>query len=214
MIYLLSDLHGDMLHAGFQEYLSLSKEDDWLILLGDIGLDFENTRENKIFTDTFISLRKNIAFIDGNHENFDYLYQFPVEEWNGGMVHRLTDHIVHLMRGNIFTIEGKTFFVFGGCKSSQKWREMGLWYPQEEATEEEYQLAYRNLEQHHMQVDYVLTHKYEKEDVADESGLTLQALTDFIDEKVSFRCWYSGHWHENVRIDEKHVAVYDSIQNL
>lgn len=214
MIYLLSDLHGDMYHAGLQEYLSHSEDDDILILLGDIGLNFENTQENRVFTDAFLKLHRNIAFIDGNHENFNYLYKFPVEEWNGGMVHRLTDHIVHLMRGNVFTIKNKTFFVFGGCKSSQKWKDQGLWYPQEEAVEEEYQLAYRNLSQHHMQVDYILTHKYEKEDVQGESVLSLQALTNFIDKRVSFKYWYSGHWHENRMIDEKHILVYDRIQYI
>ena len=209
MIYLLSDLHGEMSHEGFQEYLLHGKDDDILILLGDIGLNFENTPENRAFTDAFLRLQKNIAFIDGNHENFDYLYNFSEEEWNGGKVHRLTDHIVHLMRGNIYTIKYKTFFVFGGCKSSQKWKDRGLWYPQEEATEEEYQLAYRNLLQHHMQVDYILTHKYEKGEMEADSNLSLQLLTDYIDTKVSFKYWYSGHWHITRYIDNRHTIVYD-----
>ena len=27
-------------------------------------------------------------FVDGNHENFDRLYEYPVEEWHGGKVHK------------------------------------------------------------------------------------------------------------------------------
>ena len=50
----------------------------------------------------FMSLDKKIAFLDGNHENFDYLKTFCCKEWNGGEVGRLTKNIVYLKRGNIY----------------------------------------------------------------------------------------------------------------
>ena len=61
-----------------------------------------------------------ILFIDGNHENFNALNSYPVEEWNGGKVHRIRKNILHLMRGQVFTIEGKTFFTMGGAYSIDK----------------------------------------------------------------------------------------------
>ena len=67
-------------------------------------------------------------------------------EW--GEVHRITDNIVHLMRGNIYRLEGKDYLVFGGCKSSEGWKATGKWFPQEEACDEEYDLAYENLKKH------------------------------------------------------------------
>ena len=89
VIYFVSDLHGDRHFKGFEQYLSMAKDDDLLIILGDVGLNFEKTKENKEFTEYFLSARKNIAFIDGNHENFDLLATFPREEWKGGVVQRL-----------------------------------------------------------------------------------------------------------------------------
>ena len=130
MIYLLSDLHGELDFAAFDTYLQEDHTQDLLVILGDIGLEFENTEENKQFTRYFLSARCPIALVDGNHENFDYLYSFPVEDWQGGKVHRLTPNIVHLMRGHIFQLEGSSFFVFGGCKSSSKWKTQGKWFPQ------------------------------------------------------------------------------------
>ena len=56
-------------------------------------------------------------FVDGNHSNFDRLKKLSVEEWNGGKVHKIRPHIIHLMRGQVFTINGKTFFTFGGAQS-------------------------------------------------------------------------------------------------
>ena len=46
------------------------------------------------------------VFIDGNHENYDRLSAYPVTEWRGGKVHRIADNILHLMRGQVFEIDG------------------------------------------------------------------------------------------------------------
>ena len=125
-------------------------------------------------------------------------------------MHRLSEHIVHLKRGNIFELEGKLFFVFGGCKSSGKWKQLGLWYPQEEATEGEIALAYRNLQKVGNNVDYIFTHKYKlrAEDVFDKSD-PFEALCNYIDESVQFTHWYAGHWHITHAMDSRHTIVFD-----
>ena len=206
MIYLLSDLHqgGEGSMQAFRDYVESAKEEDILILLGDICLKLEE--EYREFDEYFLSIKKNIAFIDGNHENFDYLYSFPEEDWNGGKVHRLTDHIVHMKRGHIFTIEGKTFLAFGGCKSSTRWKDRGYWYPQEEPTDEEYALLKENLEKRGNQVDYILTHKYETG--RGTQTPRLKELAEYIDGNVDFKMWYAGHWHTDEQIDERHALVF------
>ena len=98
MIYLLSDLHGDINFKGLKEYINTATDDDLLIVLGDIGLKFENTEQNRVFDKEFLKINKNIAFIDGNHENFDYLNSFPEIEWNGGIAGKLSDNIFYLNR--------------------------------------------------------------------------------------------------------------------
>lgn len=211
MVYLLSDLHGDLNLSGFQKYLMDAGEDDLLILLGDICLKFEETEENRIFTDSFLASKKRIAIVDGNHENFAFLNSFPEEEWNGGIVGRLTENIVHLKRGNVYNIDGKTYFVFGGCKSSSRWQEMGLWYPGDEASEDELQFAYENIKKHNYKFDYILTHKYEQIPPRGTVSVRLMELTKYIEENVAYGKWYSGHWHKNETIDEKHALVYDTL---
>lgn len=214
MVYLISDLHGEFDFAGLNRYLEIAGKEDLLIILGDVGLQFEETEENRSFTQKFLAIDKKVAIIDGNHENFAYLNSFPEEEWNGGMVHRLTENIVYLKRGNIYQIQGKQIFVFGGCKSSPKWKEMGLWYPGEEATEEECQVALRNLEKYQYQVDYILTHKYEQYPGNKNVCVRLQELTRFLEENVRYTRWYAGHAHLNKQRDEKHYIVYDRLTLL
>ena len=58
-----------------------------------------------------------LAFVCGNHENYDALERYPVDEWHGGRVHRIRPHVLHLMRGQIFELEGCRFFTMGGAKS-------------------------------------------------------------------------------------------------
>lgn len=207
MIYLLSDPHG-VITDGLKKYEAIRKEGDLLIILGDIGLSFAEHEDFEEFTKEFLSLPYPIAFIDGNHENFDYLNSFPEENYAGGRVHRLSENIMHLMRGHIFTFEGKSFFTMGGCKSSKKWWDRGLASAFEDPSKEEISLAYENLAAHGNRVDYVLTHKYKLEDAA--APLSLAGLSHFIENEVSFGHWYSGHWHAQARVDEKHTFVYDN----
>ena len=187
MIWFLSDPHGGQDMDGFDNYLSFCKEDDLLIVLGDMELHFRDTDMNREFTAFFEKLPCQIAFIDGNHENFDHLYDLPEEDWCGGRVHRLSP--------------------MGGCKSTQKWKDSGLWWPQEEPTADEIALGYENLKKHGNQVDYILTHKHRVEN-PEADPMTLQGLTNFIEENVTYQHWYSGHWHKTVFPDDRHTVVF------
>ena len=209
MIYFLSDQHGGEKLGDLEKYLDTATDSDLLIILGDVGLRFRDTEENRAFDELLLSSKRKIAFLDGNHENFKYIYSFPEEEWCGGKVHRLTENIVHLERGYVYEIDGKSFFVFGGCRSSAKWKDLGLWQPEEAPTEEELSRAYANLERYGYKVDYILTHKYEE-----GKGTRTEELLElckFIDEKVDFKRYYAGHWHTSKRVDEKHIFVYDEL---
>lgn len=208
MIYFASDMHASHME-GVEEYLKNYKDGDLLIILGDLGLKFEKTEENRKFTEDFLAIDKPILLVEGNHENHPYLNSFPEEDFLGGRVNRITENIVRLKRGHVFTIEGKTFFVMGGCRSSAKWKPMGLWFEGEEPSPEEIATAYENLRAHGNRVDFVLTHKYHP-DMHSDNPMTLEGLKDYIDGQVEFSQWYAGHWHKEIHYDEKHTIVgYD-----
>ena len=64
--------------------------------------------------------------------------------------------MIHLMRGQIFTIDGLKFFTFGGAYSIDKMsRAEGIsWFPEEIPSREEYEEGWANLEKEDFQVDY------------------------------------------------------------
>ena len=210
MIWLLSDLHGSL--DGLNEYLKIKKENDYLIILGDVELYFDGTEKNNAYSNYLTSLDCNIAIVDGNHDNFDYLESLPVIDWHGGKAHKITDKIVHLIRGHIFNIENNSFLVMGGCGSTDEWKNSPTWWEREQASDFELEFAYENLKKHNFKVDYVLMHKREY-----GIGLrydSLLTLCNFIEEKVDFKHFYSGHVHASGQVDSKHTLVYDKLIKL
>ena len=47
------------------------------------------------------------------------LGELPVREWNGGLVHEARPHVLHLMRGEVYGIDGLTVLAMGGAASNR-----------------------------------------------------------------------------------------------
>ena len=45
------------------------------------------------------------------------LVKYPIENWHGGRVQPIRPHVLHLMRGQVFELAGRTFFTMGGAAS-------------------------------------------------------------------------------------------------
>ena len=121
MIYVTGDIHGEYWRCNdsyFPEQDEMTKN-DYLIICGDFGGIWdpvEGISEKELFH-WFENRPFTTLYIDGNHENFDRLYNYPVEEWHGGKVHKISPSVIHLMRGQIFTLDNMKIFTFGGAAS-------------------------------------------------------------------------------------------------
>ena len=49
----------------------------------------EESKEETMVLDWLDSRPFTTLFVCGNHENFDRLYQYPIEDWHGGKVHKI-----------------------------------------------------------------------------------------------------------------------------
>lgn len=137
MIYLTGDTHipidiGKLSCKSFPKQQEMTRS-DYVIVLGDFGLLWKKDETYDYWLDVLSKRTYTLLFLDGNHENFDWLDSLPVETWHGGRVHRIAENILHLMRGEIFEIGGSTFFTLGGAVSYDKvFRAEGIsWWPQE-----------------------------------------------------------------------------------
>ena len=151
MLYITGDIHGDLMR-----FLPVMTEKDYVVVCGDFGIPWGRLphQDGRMRQGQPISykdgkklkqlakLKATFLFVDGNHENFDLLEKFEEREWHSGKVHVIQDNVLHLMRGEVFTLGDITFLAFGGAKSSDRyWRQTGIsWWEQETATDQAYAL--------------------------------------------------------------------------
>ena len=207
----------------FNEHEDEYTRDDCLIICGDVGICGFSAAYEANTRAVFRSLPVTTLFIDGNHENFEQLNSYAVEQWNGGKVHIIEDNMIHLMRGQIFTIDGLKFFTFGGAYSIDKMsRAEGIsWFPEEIPSREEYEEGWKNMEKEDFQVDYILTHTAPR-DVAAAMGygelsddeVELRQYLQRVADETEFQKWYFGHFHEDAEVEEVFVCLYDEVVEL
>jgi len=223
MIFITGDTHGGQAQ-GYDKLLNHKlNADDKLVVVGDFGYSFYSPgmkayNEHKKWSSWLEEQPFTTFFIDGNHENFEALALLPEIDLLGGRVGKASDKLFHLKRGQIYTIEGKTFFTFGGAISPDKNnRTPGVdWFPQEEPNFMEYKNGLDTLDKAGNKVDYILTH---------EAGTTIRAsltrhdpyhLCSFIDmvlNTTEFTHHYFGHHHRDQTFG-KSTCLYRSIIEL
>ena len=110
MIYITGDCHGNFERFNasiFSEQNEMTK-DDYVIICGDFGGVWNKDEESKMETmilDWLDCKPFTTLFVSGNHENFDRLMVYPVEEWHGGKVQKIRPSVIHLMRGQVYELE-------------------------------------------------------------------------------------------------------------
>lgn len=247
MIYITGDCHRNFERfntRNFPEQKEMTK-DDYVLICGDFGGIWNKDTENKEETwlldwldcKTFTTL-----FVDGNHENFDRLYAYPVEEWHGGKIHKIRPSVLHLMRGQVFEIAEKKIFTFGGASShdidggilesddpdfKKKKRKLDKgwvpyrinhlsWWEQELPSAEEMNEGYKNLLDNDNTVDFIVSHCCASGTLASFSNGTYKGdiLTEYFEEirqKVKFKKWFFGHYHDNKNVSAQEILLYEQI---
>lgn len=223
MLYLTGDTHGQL-----DRFKSMVLVGRTILICGDFGLPWGGQlAERDTYCLDWLAARRRtrFLFLDGNHENFDLLGILPVKEWQGGRVHELRPNVLHLMRGEVFEIEGLTVFAFGGARSVDKDTRIPheSWWPQEMPTKADYENAIQNLKRVGNRVDLVVTHaaplkflqseagkKYRgfETEIRDETSLLLSA----IQARIHYKAWFFGHYHTEW-LDRRYRAqcLYQSI---
>lgn len=105
-----------------------------IIHLGDYGYKFSEMFRNSIET-TLARTGLTLQFVDGNHEDFPFLYRWLVGK-DGRR--QITSHVFHLPRGYRWTWGGVRFLAVGGAYSvDRQWREADEWWEEETITDED-----------------------------------------------------------------------------
>lgn len=227
MLFVTGDTHGledfDKLNKFAGEHSKLTRS-DYVIIAGDFGAVWsESTLTEKLHH--YVELPFTVLFVDGNHENFDLLATYPVTEWNGGKAQVIKPNVIHLMRGQVYDIEGKTIFTFGGATSIDKeMRREGIsWWRQEQPTFDELDEGLANLKRYDNKVDYIVTHSCGQRameslkrifSVGDKATASEVNLLSNFEDVASFKHWYFGHFHADKKLSYKYTVIYNNIERL
>ena len=246
MIFATCDTHGNFLRFStehFPEQRHMGRN-DYVIICGDFGGIWNDSRNDRYWLDWLDNKPFTTLWVDGNHENFDALNRLPVEEWHSGKVQRIRPNIIHLMRGQLYEIDGYTFFTMGGAKShdvkggildpqapdfKSNYRRLKAqnadfrvlhkdWWQEELPSPEEYLTALQTLERVNWKVDYVVTH-CAPTGIAKQIAPTCDPdhLTNFLEvirRRMKFHYWLFGHYHENQIIQDKYVLLWEQIVQI
>lgn len=220
VIYVTGDLHGDENRLFDRQWRKL-KKGDTLIVCGDFGFLWDGSEREREALEYLGSRKYNVLFLDGTHENFDLLHKCRETVWHGGHVRRVSGNLLHLMRGQIFNIEGKKIFTFGGGESADRdiRIEQGKWWRAEMPTADEFREGAQNLDEQECRVDYILTHEppqllksaMQLRQGVEQNVSKLNGFLEEISRTCEFKHWYFGSLHEDKTLTPKYTCVFKKI---
>lgn len=220
MFFVTGDVHGNIKDLESRKFGHIKKS-DFVVVCGDLGLIWSGSKEEEKILKKLGRKRHGVLFVDGAHENFELLANYPVTEWNGGKVQVISGNLIHLMRGQVYNINGKKVFTFGGGESTD--REMRTphesWWETELPGMEEMQEGVQNLVANNWEVDYIFTHEapttLRKFIDGDDFDINpLNVYLECIHKKCKFKKWAFGNYHVNRRMSTIYEAVFDGVIKL
>ena len=227
MLYITGDTHGEV--SRFTDFYRRYRPapEDTLIVAGDFGCIFGLGRKDEAKLDELEALPYTILFIDGNHECFPKIYSYPEEVWNGGRVHRIRRNVIHLMRGQVFELEGLKLFAMGGGYSIDvMYRLPGRsWWPEEMPSDAEYEEAVANLIKHDRAVDVIISHAAPDETMQlfVQTGviqnrlpqeMKLNRFLEDVRQAITYKHYYFGHMHVDKELWRNQTALYYDVYCL
>jgi hypothetical protein len=197
------------------------KSGDVLVICGDFGFVWDGSPKEKRILDWLGNRKYTVVFLDGTHENFELLNSYRVTIWRGGRVHRVSGTLFHLMRGQIYNIDGVKLFAFGGGES--QYREMKNehenWWREELPSPEEMTQGAENIDEIGCKVDIIATHEppsLVKSSILMRLGYPervskLNGYFEELNRVCEFKKWYFGCMHEDRVVTPVHTALFKKV---
>ena len=192
------------------------------VILGDGAFLWPNNYKTDRFNYKVLAFRPfPVLCVLGNHEPIYGMSNIPeVDIGLGETVYQIqaVPFVAYLKRGKVYTIDGIKFLVLGGALSVDKsYRTQGItWWEKEYWSQEEKNDLFKLLESENT-FDFVLSHtgpdhinmklfEYRLSSFSGEMNDAVAFMNDDIHEKIKFKEWWCGHFHQN-------LYYYDSESN-
>lgn len=215
MIYITGDIHGDISRLKGKEMRKL-KKGDTLIVCGDFGFVWDGSKKEHRCLHWIGRRPYNVLFVDGAHDNLNLLKMYPQVKWQGGKTRELGGNLRFLERGEIFEIEGKKIFAFGGDDGEDELAANSGEEITVPPTMREIEYARNNLRSAGDKVDYIITHRPSRKIrqflvMTQNTANILDAFLDEVREKCEYSRWFFGSIHRDKRIPPNEMALFTAV---
>ena len=217
MIFITGDTHRRFEHIKNFCLKHKTTTNDVMIILGDAGINFCGYWRDFDLKKELVKLPITLFCIHGNHEQRpETIDTYEEVEHFGGGVYMESEfpNLLFAKDGEIYDFDGRKCIAIGGAYSIDKHlRIPGVnWWEDEQPSEEIKNRVENALASAEWKVDIVLSHtspfKYMPREEflpgIDQSQVdnSTEHWLDFIEEKLSYKTWYCGHFHTSKSIDK------------
>ncbi len=215
MIYVTGDIHGDY-ESLMDRPLGRLKKGDKLIVTGDFGFVWDNSNKEISNLKKLGKKKYDILFVEGAHENFERLREYPEVDLYQGKGYKLDHNIYCLKRGEIYMIDGKSVLALGG--GLPPYDDEPREDPPSMPTDEELKYAVDNIQQNRRRVDLIVTHEppASVKRLIDRSA-TVNDLNIFLDtvmKNTRYGKWYFGALHQDRAVSENLICVFEDVHRV
>lgn len=213
MVYITGEVRDYYEHfrpSVFSEQIHLG-EADFVIVCGGLGYETKpEIRDHQI--ELYQRKPYTTLYISGKDYDPERLSRYEVIEFCGGKARRIHQKLIHLMRGELYNIDGKTFFTMGGdCTVNSSQTDMS-----------EYKKAMSTLENAGLIVDYVLSYRPPETvrlllQILGLAGHEKNSLTCFLEdvkERIQYQKWYCGCYHLDSKVFGEFFSIHKNIHPL
>lgn len=215
-IAIAGDWHGNIEYAETAIDYVERNNSEVVMHVGDFGYNFTDSFLGTL-TDRLEEHDMTLLFVDGNHENFNWLLAQPVNDYG---VRPLSSRIAHIPRGFTWDWGTERWMGLGGAASvDRQWRQPGMsWWYQELLTNTDIDFALAQGE-----VDHLVLHDAPSNAVL--PGITFeggrrqgfpvedlimadrhrQAVQEVVDGVQPKHLW-CGHYHLRATVDAPHAG--------
>ena len=228
MYYITGDTHRE-----FEKVYELcgnndTTEDDVLIILGDVGINFYCDSKDVALKNELSQLPITLFCIHGNHEERPFNLDYEEKEWNEGIVYYEEEYpnLLFAKDGEIYNIDGNKCVVIGGAYSVDKYYRLvnGIeWFEDEQPSDEIKDYVEKKLDEADWSVDFVFSHTvpYDYRPTwnfipgLDESRVdnSTEEWLQEIENKLSYKEWFAGHFHVD-STEGPITLMFDEISEL
>lgn len=238
-IMITGDTHGSSLSVIKRFKRESIQENDIIIVCGDFGANYGNTRSESL-RETCNSIGGKWIVVRGNHDtrywrDFKDNKNYHVSEDGQYLIENKYPNIYYVKdEGGLYSIGDYNFLMIPGAFSVDGELRKLLDYPfepEEQLTQEEMNKIFQIAADQQDKIDFVIAHTFPEKivysnliylfmDGVNQSKVDntmeywLNNVMEILEKNQNFKQYFGGHFHDSKTLNEKYIILFEKVVDL